>query len=427
MKIPAMILCTALAAALAAPPAAAVTRQEQAIQDAMLVLRELQAMPDQQIPDQLLARAEGIVILPANVKFALIGGARFGGGVMLVRTEIASGATRLVKAGGGSTASSGGQVADIILVLTTKRSIEGITDGKMTLGADASVAAGPVGRTAMASTSLNFDSEVYAYSRTKGLFAGVSLEGSGIFINDKYNRSFYDDDRSATAILSATNPPPPPANDLVSEIARLTDGAIQSVASEHAEAKEPARGRWNRVPIQCRMSTWHRAALRPSAGRSGLKIGVIGLGRWAAHRAAHRARRPRDPRLNRTPGRADGLPRNRRSASERRRGLPGRDRPDDPVRRRGGRGGPVRRRPADHGRHARPDSRLPEHDQRRAGAPADRGARGGGPDLRVRTDVRSARCGSRRAPARDNGRSAPGGRADPPGARDARSRAAHRQ
>lgn len=245
MKFPAMILCAAFTAALAAQPSAAVTRQEQAIQDAMLVLREVQAMPDQRIPDQLLARAEGIVILPANVKFALIGGARFGGGVMLVRTENRQWSNPVfVKAGGGSVGFQwGGQVADVILVLTTRRSIEGITDGKMTLGADASVAAGPVGRTAMASTSLNFDSEVYAYSRTKGLFAGISLEGSGIFINDKYNRRFYDDDRSTTAILSATSPPPPPANDLVTEIARLTEGATQSVASESAETKDPASTR----------------------------------------------------------------------------------------------------------------------------------------------------------------------------------------
>lgn len=242
MKFHPMILCAALTAALAAQPSAAITRQEQAIQDAMLVLREVQAMPDQRIPDQLLARAEGIVILPANVKFALIGGARFGGGVMLVRTESRQWSNPVfVKAGGGSVGFQwGGQVADIILVLTTRRSIEGITDGKMTLGADASVAAGPVGRTAMASTSLNFDSEVYAYSRTKGLFAGVSLEGSGIFINDKYNRRFYDDNRSASAILSATSPPPPPANDLVTEVARLTEGATQSVASESAEARTPA-------------------------------------------------------------------------------------------------------------------------------------------------------------------------------------------
>lgn len=245
MKLHGMIVCTALAATLAAPPAAAVTRQEKVIQDAMLILRELQAMPDQQIPDQLLARAEGIVILPANVKVAVIGGFRFGAGVMLVRTESREWSNPVfVKSGGGSIGFQwGGQAADIILVLTTRRSIEGITDGKLTLGVDASVAAGPVGRTAMASTSLNFDSEVYAYSRTKGLFAGVSVEGGGILINDKYNRRFYDDDRTTTAILSATSAPPAPANDLVTEITRLTASATQTVAKESAEPMDPAPSR----------------------------------------------------------------------------------------------------------------------------------------------------------------------------------------
>lgn len=248
MKFHGMIVCGALAAVLASAPATAVTREEAAIQSAMVVLREVQSMPDLQIPDQLLARAEGIVILPANVKIALIGGARFGEGVMLVRTENRAWSNPVfVRAGGGSIGFQwGGQVADIVLVLTTRRSIEGITDGKMTLGADASAAAGPVGRTAMASTSLTFDSEVYAYSRTQGLFAGVSLEGTGIFINNKANRRFYDGETSATKILSATNTPPSPADELVNEVTRLTSGAAQSaqsVASEAAEQRPPAAER----------------------------------------------------------------------------------------------------------------------------------------------------------------------------------------
>ena len=241
MKFHGLILCGALAAMLTSTPAAAVTREEAAVQSAMVVLREVQSMPDLQIPDQLLARAEGIVILPANVKIALIGGARFGEGIMLVRTENRAWSNPVfVRAGGGSVGFQwGGQVADIVLVLTTRRSIEGITDGKLTLGADASAAAGPVGRTAMASTSLTFDSEVYAYSRTRGLFAGVSLEGTGIFINSKANRRFYDGESSATRILSATGTPPSPADELVKEVTRLTSGSAQSVANSAAEQREP--------------------------------------------------------------------------------------------------------------------------------------------------------------------------------------------
>ena len=121
------------------------------------MLRELQAISDTRIPDLLLSRAEGIIILPANVKVGLIFGARFGNGVMLVRNADRSWSNPVfVSTGGGSWGfQAGGQVSDIVLVLTTRDSVEGITDGKLTLGADASVAAGPVGRTAMAATSVD--------------------------------------------------------------------------------------------------------------------------------------------------------------------------------------------------------------------------------------------------------------------------------
>lgn len=242
MKSPGFILAAVLAGALAATPATAVTREEATIQNAMIVLRELQSIPDQQIPDLLLSRAEGIVILPSNVKVSFIFGARWGTGVLLVRNADRSWSSPVfVNTGGGSWGlQAGGQVADIVLVLTTRRSIEGITDGKLTLGADASVAAGPVGRTAMASTSVTFDSEVYAYSRTKGLFAGVSLEGNGIFIAKRANRHFYDGEDSASAIL-AIRQPPAPAGELVGEVQRLTSIADERVADDRTPAEsEPA-------------------------------------------------------------------------------------------------------------------------------------------------------------------------------------------
>ncbi|MGQ0430086.1 MAG: lipid-binding SYLF domain-containing protein [Gammaproteobacteria bacterium] len=256
MKLSAWFTAATLAAAVAAPPAAAVTREEATLQNSMIVLRELQAMPDQRIPDQLLARAEGIVILPANVKVGLVFGARWGNGVLMVRNADRDWSHPVfVTATGGSWGfQAGGQVADIVLVLTTRRSIEGITDGKLTLGADASVAAGPVGRTAIASTSLTFDSEVYAYSRTKGLFAGVSLEGNGIFIARKANRRFYAEE-SATAILAKPGPPPAPAGDLVAELARIIAGAGGRVSAADAEAMDkpserPVEPRTYPVPDQ---------------------------------------------------------------------------------------------------------------------------------------------------------------------------------
>lgn len=237
MKSVAFIFVLVLAGLLAGTPAAAVTREEATVQNAALVLRELQSMPDLQIPDQLLARAEGLVILPANVKVGLIFGARFGTGVLLVRDADRHWSNPVfVNTGGGSWGfQAGGQVSDIVLVLTTRQSVEGITDGKLTLGADASVAAGPVGRTAMASTSVTFDSEIYAYSRAKGLFAGVSLEGNGIFIAKKANRRFYDGEDSAAVLLASKKAPPPPADELLAEVRRLTptggDHAAQTPAA----------------------------------------------------------------------------------------------------------------------------------------------------------------------------------------------------
>ena len=235
-------LLTSTAVAETRDPATLDSREAQAIAQSLTVLRELQAIPDQRIPDLLLSKAEGIVILPANVKVGLIFGARFGNGVMLVRNEDRSWSNPVfVSTGGGSWGfQAGGQVSDIVLVLTTRESVEGITDGKLTLGGDASVAAGPVGRTAMAGTSLSFDAEVYAYSKTQGLFAGVSLEGNGIFIAKKANRRFHGTD-SAAEILASRTPAPPPAPELVAEVTRLTTSASGAVANEEpAGAAQPA-------------------------------------------------------------------------------------------------------------------------------------------------------------------------------------------
>ena len=153
MKLFSTILGALLATSLLSVPAAAATREETTLDQSLEVLRDLQAISDTRIPDLLLSKAEGIVILPANVKVGLWFGASFGKGVMLVRNPDRSWSNPVyVKTGGGSWgAQFGGQVSDIVLVLTTRESIEGITDGKMTMGAGASVAAGPVGRSCIGS------------------------------------------------------------------------------------------------------------------------------------------------------------------------------------------------------------------------------------------------------------------------------------
>jgi lipid-binding SYLF domain-containing protein len=240
MKLIPRILGTLIATGLVALPAQAATTEAEMIDKSMSVLKDLQAIPDTRIPDLLLSKAEGIIVLPANVKVGLIFGARFGNGVMLVRNPDRSWSNPVfVSSGGGSWGfQAGGQVSDIVLVLTTRDSVEGITDGKLTLGADASVAAGPVGRTAMASTSVTFDAEVYAYSKSQGLFAGVSLEGNGIFIWKKANRRFYGDS-SAANILASKTPAPAPAPVLVAEVTRLTSSSSAAASEQAAEPAQP--------------------------------------------------------------------------------------------------------------------------------------------------------------------------------------------
>jgi lipid-binding SYLF domain-containing protein len=176
-----------------APFAHAQAREEARALIATQVLEELRGQRDQYIPDLLLERAYGIAVIPEVKKVAFGVGGRFGRGVLVVRDKQGRWANPVFVAltGGSFGWQVGAQETDIVLVFTTRRGIEGISGGKLTLGADASVAAGPVGRAASASTDTNFSAEIYSYSRNRGLFAGVALDGTAITIEDRANRAFY--------------------------------------------------------------------------------------------------------------------------------------------------------------------------------------------------------------------------------------------
>ncbi|MBK7250251.1 MAG: lipid-binding SYLF domain-containing protein [Gammaproteobacteria bacterium] len=189
LRLPMFFLITLAAAA----GACAQAREEARLLVASQVLEELRSQRDQMIPDRLLERAYGIVVVPEVIKAGLIVGGRAGRGVLVVRDEQGhfSNPVFVRLAGGSFGWQAGVQETDVVLVFTTRRGVEGITDGKLTLGADASVAAGPVGRQASAATDASFSAEVYSYSRNRGLFAGVALDGSALTIDRKANASFY--------------------------------------------------------------------------------------------------------------------------------------------------------------------------------------------------------------------------------------------
>src|SRR5215469_8931741 len=157
------------------------------------VLEELRNVRDQGIPDRLLERAYGIAVIPDMTKVAFFAGGRRGHGALVVRDKQGrfTNPVFVTMTGGSFGWQWGVQLTDIVLVFTTPKGVEGINGGKVTLGADASVAAGPVGRQASAATDAGFRSEVYSYSRSHGVFAGLALDGSVITIDDKANAAFY--------------------------------------------------------------------------------------------------------------------------------------------------------------------------------------------------------------------------------------------
>lgn len=181
----------AVLAMAATAPAQAQEREDAKLRVAAEVLDELRGQHDQQIPERLLQRAYGVAVIPGVTKLAFFLGGRRGSGVISVRNPDGRFSNPIfVNLTGGSIGwQFGAQETDVVLVFTTRRGLEGIAAGKLTLGAGASVAAGPVGRQAEAAAGTN--AEVYSYSRARGLFAGVALDGTAITIDDKGNGRFY--------------------------------------------------------------------------------------------------------------------------------------------------------------------------------------------------------------------------------------------
>ena len=186
-------LLAVLALAAVTTGAHAQAREEARLLIAGQVLEELRGVRDDAIPDRLLDRAYGIAVIPSLTKIAFFAGGRRGHGVLVVRDKDGrfSNPAFITLTGGSFGWQWGIQSTDIVLVFTTPKGIEGINGGKVTLGAGASVAAGPVGREASAATDATFKAEVYSYSRNRGVFAGIALDGSVISIDDAADGSFY--------------------------------------------------------------------------------------------------------------------------------------------------------------------------------------------------------------------------------------------
>ena len=155
------------------------------------VLEMLRATPDQNVPAWLMQRAYGVAVIPDVLKGAFLFGGRYGNGVLTIRDTQGrfSQPVFITLAGGSVGWQIGATSTDVVLVFVTQRSVQNFARGKFTLGVDASVAAGPLGRQGEAAAGVN--AEIYSYSRSRGLFAGVALDGSALRIDYDANESIY--------------------------------------------------------------------------------------------------------------------------------------------------------------------------------------------------------------------------------------------
>lgn len=162
-------------------------------ENAVRVLKEIMMAPDKSIPKDLLEKAHAIAVIPDVIKAGLVVGGRHGDGLISVKTRDGtwSNPSFIGLTGGSLGFQAGVSSTDVVLVFRTQRGVDSIVHGKFTIGADASAAAGPVGRSATASTDAQLHAEIYSYSRSRGLFAGAALDGSAITIDNDANQAVY--------------------------------------------------------------------------------------------------------------------------------------------------------------------------------------------------------------------------------------------
>lgn len=225
MHIRSTTLLVLVALTLARPTPAA-TPEEERVASATDVIDQLLRIPEQSVPPALLARAYAVAVIPNVVKIGFGLGARRGKGILVVRRENGtwSNPSFVTLTGGSFGWQIGAQSTDIILVFKTREGVDGIEEGKLTLGADASIAAGPVGRHTSVATDIEFQAEVFSYSRSRGLFAGVALEGAGVSMDRGANAAFYGSSSITTEQIFASsgNAAPAVANNFVQVLTAQT-------------------------------------------------------------------------------------------------------------------------------------------------------------------------------------------------------------
>lgn len=203
MKRSVTTVLTATLLAVAAPVWAS-AELDRRVWEAKEVLQEIMAAPDESIPEELFAKCEAIAIYPGVLKGGFMIGARYGKGVVLKRDDKTGkwGPVAFSTIGGGSWGLQiGASSTDLILVIMNERGLDGILSSNVKLGADAAIAAGPVGRSSEAATDLTLRAGILSYSRSRGVFGGIALEGAVVTQDNDSNYEYYGKDVTSKDIL----------------------------------------------------------------------------------------------------------------------------------------------------------------------------------------------------------------------------------
>jgi SH3 domain-containing YSC84-like protein 1 len=201
------------------------------------VLNEVMSVPDKAIPDKVMHDAKCIAVIPSMVKIAVGFGGNHGKGVASCRTESGawSAPAPITITGGSWGLQLGGQAIDLVMVIMNDQGMEHLLSSKFKLGADASAAAGPVGRDTAADTDWKLKAEVLTYSRARGLFAGVDLNGSAITQDKDETRVLYGKFIPFADILSGKVPPPEPSQPFLASLRKYS-----AQSAEHGEVNTPS-------------------------------------------------------------------------------------------------------------------------------------------------------------------------------------------
>jgi lipid-binding SYLF domain-containing protein len=226
-----IVLLTLLALICAIPLAADQARESKAsdrLQAAADVLNQIQAAPDSGIPREILSKAECVAVVPSMLNGGFIVAAKYGRGLASCRTPQGWSAPAFFMTTGGSFGFQiGGQAVDLVMLIMNNDGMQHLLSSKFALGADASVAAGPVGRHAEGTTDWKMRAEVLTYSRARGIFAGVSLNGAVVKQDKDSTREFYGHMVTFKAALTGEITPPPSANPFLTTLANWAQEAAK--------------------------------------------------------------------------------------------------------------------------------------------------------------------------------------------------------